>query len=323
MSGVVVFLGGVMNIVDPFIGLQIYIWLWIVLTFFSIATWLAFRYGVWENYKVLWGLYYAYKAQSNAAFIFSSTLAAELFSEAQAKCIFDYSTYHYEGFSSNRVIAWFERKFFNYATVFLDDLDILTAVLYKFGNRNMDVEIAKKLQGYEWQESPSISIGGTHTDIILDADSWTVKTSHKHRAVAAYCEMWNATNPHDEIHTYSKFQKYLLDGTISRTSAGLEKVGPEFIVPWVRIDAAFPIAIEDNEQGGARRQQAEDDANAEKNQYNKWIPHILIAGIIFAVLILGVRYGSFVMAQNTATTVAEAAASAARAAVTVTPTPIP
>ena len=291
----VLFLGGLLNIVDPFIGLTLYMWLWIILSFFSICAWLAFRYGVWEKYKVLWGLYYAFKAQSNAVFIFSMSLAAELLSEAQAKCIFDYSKYEYEGFSSNKLIAWFERKVFNYATVFIDDLDPLTALIYKYGKRNMDVEIAKKMQNYDWEESPSVSIGGTNTDIILDADNWTIKNSHQHKAIVAFCEQWNESNDTDQIHTYSRFQKYILNGKIGQCEA-LARIKPTVTIPWIRIDSAFPIDIEDNEQAGARRQHAEDEMNNDKNFFNKYIPHILIGGIIFAAIILAARFAAFAMA---------------------------
>ena len=67
MAGTTLFLGGIFNVVDPFIFVQIYIWLWVLITFISICMWVLFRYGVWEKYKVLWGLYYAFKAESNAA----------------------------------------------------------------------------------------------------------------------------------------------------------------------------------------------------------------------------------------------------------------
>ena len=289
-----------MNISDPFIGLTLYMWLWIFLSFFTICVWLTFRYGVWSKYEVLWGLYYAYKAQSKAAFIFNLDLKAELFSESQAKCIFDYASYKYTGFST----AFFglqgkvESLLFNYATIFLDDLDPLTAVVYKFGHRNMDVEIAKKLQNYEWDDrSSSISIGGTDTDIVLDSNRWTVKNSPQHKAIVNYCEIHNDGNPNDQIHSYMKFQRYLNEGKIAATGA-LAVIEPQTIVPWVRIDSAFPIDVEDNEQAGARRQHAEDEMNADANQFNKYIPHVLGFGVLFAFVIVGIRFAAFAMTKH-------------------------
>jgi len=296
MSGTVLFLGGILNIADPFIGLTIYMWLMILILFFAGCVWLLFRFGVWSKYKTLWGLYYAFKAESNAAFIFNLQLVAELYSEAQAKCIFNYAKYEYEGFSKHWYIAWFERRVFNYATVFLDDLDPLMALVYKYGHRNMDVEIAKKLQNYkDWESNPSVTIGGISTDIILDADRWTVPTSYQHKAIEAYCELWNEAHPDDQIHSYSKFQKYIASGKISLTES-IGCITPEVTIPWTRIDASFPIDVEDNEQAGARRQQAEDEAIADSMKINQYIPHILVGGFIFALVIVGLRFLSIMFA---------------------------
>jgi len=303
MAGTTLFLGGIFNVVDPFIFVQIYIWLWVLITFIAICMWVLFRYGVWEKYKVLWGLYYAFKAESNAAFIFNLALKAELFSEAQAKCIFNYASYKYEGFSKAwwGLQGWVERRIFNYATVYLDDLDPLKALVYKFGKRNMDVEIAKQMQAGEWEESPSVSIGGSDTDIILDADRWTVRGSPQNKAIVAYCEAWNDTYPEDQIHSFMKFQKYLLNGKIDQASTpSLACIHPQVLVSWTRIDETFPIDIEDNEQGGARRQQAADEENADANQFNKWIPTVLLGGLAFAFIIVVIRFIAFLVTNHSA-----------------------
>jgi hypothetical protein len=302
MSGTTLFLGGIFNVVDPFIFIQVYIWIWVLITFIAICMWVLFRYGVWEKYKVLWGLYYAFKAESNAAFIFNLALKAELYSEAQAKCIFDYSSYKYEGFSTAwwGLQGWVERRIFNYATVYLDNLDPLVAVVYKFGKRNMDVEIAKKMEGGKrWQDTSSVNIGGSDTDIILDANRRTVKGSLQNKATIAYCEIWNEANPKDQIHSHVKFQEYLMNGRINKAATTmLDPIETEVLVSWTRIDETFPIDIEDNEQGGARRQQADDEMNAEANQFNKYIPHVLIGGTLFAFVIVGLRFVAFLVTKH-------------------------
>lgn len=292
----VLFLGGLLNIVDPFIGLQLYIWAWILIIFLSIGFWIAFRYGVWEKYKALWGLYYAFKASSKAAFIFNRELVAELWSEAKATCIFDYASFRYTGFQDyplmegGKMRAWIERHLFNYASVYLPHLDPATAIVYKLGRRNMDVEIATHMQGGEWEDSPSsVSLGGTDTDIILDSDSWTVDGSRQHREIVEYCEIHNEANPNDQIHSYMKFQKYLSEGKITPSENYLQHVKPTMIVPWSRIDAVFPTSIKDNEEDGARRQQAKDDDEAAKNEFSKYIPYVLGGGFIFAVVIVVAR----------------------------------
>jgi hypothetical protein len=248
----------------------------------------------------MWGLFYAFKAESKAAFVFNAELKAELLSEAQAKCIFDYASYKYEGFSTDLfgLVAWFQRLVFNYATVYLDNLDAGTALIYKFGHRNMDVEIAKKLQNGEWDDTPSSVITcGIDTDIILDSDRWSVKSSQQHKAIVNYCEIHNEGNPLDQVHSYMKFQRLVTEGKIALEDT-LSCVKSSVMVPWVRIDSAFPIDVEDNEQAGARRQQAEDETNAEANQFNKYIPHVLGFGILFVFAIVGIRFASFAMGHH-------------------------
>lgn len=301
MGNTILLFGGLFNITDPFFGLQIYIWLWIFLTFCAICLWLVFRYGVWEKYKPLWGIWYAFKASSYAACVFDAKLNAEILSEAASKCIFNYAENVYEGFSDNRVVAWFERRVFNYASVYLDEKELpwAHAVLYKFAKRNLDVEIAKKLQNYEWDAKPPVNVCGTGMDLILDADRWTIPNSPQHRQIEAYCEIWNEGNTDDQIHSYSKFARYIEEGKITDCPS-LSHVTPSIVIPWTRIDDSFPIDIEDNEQAGARRQNAEDEANAEDNQYNKYIPTILAGGFGAFIFILIARGVMIFMAAKPA-----------------------
>jgi len=303
----VLFLGGIFNIVDPFFGIQIYAWIWVILLMLAVGFWLAFRYGVWEKYRAMWGLYHAYKAMSKAAFIFNLELVLELWSEARAKCIFDYSKINYTGFEEypwmegGPLRSWIERRIFNYATVYLPDLDPLLAILYKFGNRNMDVEIATHEQNGEWEDAPSsVSVSGIDTDIILDADSWTVETSRQHKEIERFAEMHNQANQTNQIHTYMKFQRLLLDGTIKQEGAYLQNIKPMVTIPWSRIDAVFPIFVKDNEEGGARRQQAKDEDDADKNEFSRYIPYVLGGGFIFAVGVLIARMAMLFLAHKPA-----------------------
>jgi hypothetical protein len=94
-----------------------------------------------------------------------------------------------------------------------------------------------------------------------------------------------------------KFQRYLNLGKIALTGT-LSIIKPKTIIPWVRIDSAFPIDVEDNEQAGARRQHAEDETNADANQFNKYIPHVLGFGVLFAFVIVGIRFAAFAMTKH-------------------------
>ena len=280
MSNEVLYLGGIFNYTDPLFGFQLYIWSWLALIFLSVIAWLAWRYGQWEPFKPLWGLYHAFKASSNAAFIFNMALICELWSERQAKCIFDYSKWTYEG-----IAAW-QKPFFNYATAFLPDLDFAHALLYKYGGRNMDVEIARKMQNNEWEEASSVNAGGIHTDMILDADSWSVRASPQHKIVEKFCETHNQANESDQIHSYPKFQRLLSERVITAP----EGIKPFVTIPWVRIDSTFPIDVGDNTTLGAVRQAAIEMENEDATSLSKYYFPILGGGFGFALLLLAMRF---------------------------------
>lgn len=280
MGDAVLYMGGVLNFVDPLFGWQLYIWGWLAILFLIAVIWLGFRYGSWEKYKPVWGIFYAFKAESQAAFIFNAGLVCEMLSERQAKCIFDYSKWKYEGVGRIKSII------FNYATVFLPDLPLAKAILYKYGGRNLDVEIAKKMQNYEWEKYSSVTVGGIHTDIILDSDNWTIPESPQHQLIEKQCELHNDINPTDQIHAYSKYQRYLIEGLL-QCPEGVKKF---ITIPWTRIDAAFPINVGNNETSGATRQYARELEESEGNPLVRYYLPILFGGMGFAALILILRF---------------------------------
>ena len=287
MTGEIVFLGGIFNITDPFFHWQLYIWTWIGACIFSVVCWVAWRYGPWEGYKAMWGLYYAFKAESNAAFISGLQLYFIMRSESDAKCIFNYRGWDYE-LPRGRLPEGIRRIFFNYATAFID-LDWAHALVYKFGHRNMDVEIAKSLQNHEWEEAPSTTIGGIRTDIILDADLWVPRDTPQHKAIEEFCYGWNEAHIDDQIHSYPKFQRMMSAGMF-QPPVGVKK---EIVIPWVRIDSAFPIAKEDNETAGWKRQAAEEMASEEQSALSKYYMPILGGGFGMAALIFIGRWFTY------------------------------
>jgi hypothetical protein len=276
MAAAPLFMGGVFNYVDPLFGLQLYIWGWIALLVLAVVSWLAWRYGQWEPYKPVWGLFYAFKAESQAAFIFNIGLVCELLSERDAKCIFNYAKWDYRGI--NAIQKWV----FNYATVFLPDLPKAKAILYKYGGRNLDVEIAKKMQNHEWEKHSSVTLGGIHTDMILDGDNWTVKDSPQHKIIEAQCEVHNDGNESDQIHSYSKYMRYLLE----RKMPCPDGVKMFITVPWSRIDSAFPCYVPNNTMSGAKRQYARELEELDNNSLSKYYFPILGGGLGFAALLL-------------------------------------
>jgi hypothetical protein len=287
VAGEIIFLGGIFNITDPLIHWQLYIWMLIIGCITAVVLHVGFKYGPWKGYEAFWGLYYAFKASSNAAFISGLQLYFIMRSEADAKCIFKYGSYNYE-LTHSRLPDKLRRFLFYYPTAYLDDIDWAHALVYKYGHKNMDVEIAKKLQNYEWEEAPSTTIGGIRTDIILDADLWVPQDTPQHKAIEAACYEWNDAHPEDQIHSYHKFQR-LMDTGLLKPPVGVKK---EVVVPWQRVDSAFPISMEDNESAGFRRQAAEEMANAEANSLNRYIFPLICGGFGLPALMLLLKWFS-------------------------------
>jgi len=277
----VLFMNGLLNIQDPVLHWQLYIWMWIGLWIFSALAYAFFHFGKWKAFGPLQGLYYAFKDGSNAAFIFDGALIGEFVPERTAKCIFDYSKWNYE---MPGVSGWFKKYVFYYPTAFLDDISPLQGLVYKFGKVNKDVQIARKLEGGEWERFPSVVCGGVPVDIIVDTDNWTIRTTAQHKAIEREALVWNENNPDDQVHSYSKFQRYLLLGKI--ICPELKKDHP---VSWTRINAGFTTDMEATEYTGKIIHMSEQQYNEEQLSKNKLGWGVLLGGVGFAILILIVR----------------------------------
>ncbi len=284
----VLFLGGFFN--TTFIGLQLYYWAWgIILVLAGIVCLLWYFIG-WKPYGPLHGLYYAYKAGSNVAFIFDANLIGEMVAEKDAKCIFDYSKWDYE-IPGN--MGKFAKWFFYYPTAFFDDITPLQGLVYKFGKVNKDVEIARLLQNGEWERSPSAVCGGVPLDIVIDTDNWTLRKSPQHKAIEIVAQQWNDANPNDQIHSYSKFQKKLTAGEIQCPE--LKKIHE---VTWTRVDTGFPMDLEESDWAGKRRQMAEQEYNEDQITKNRLAWYVLAGGLGLAIMVTVVRFVSFTMAMR-------------------------
>lgn len=270
------FMGGALNF--EFLGVPLYVYSWVFLIILIILCWVVWRYIKWPQYRPFWGLFFAYKHQTQAAFIFNMGLISEVVSEREAKCIFDYSKWSYEGLSKVQAFL------FNYATVFLDNIDFAHALLYKFGGRNLDTEISKKLQNNEWESESSVTTGGIHADLILDADNWSVRTSPQHAIIESIATQWNDANPTEQVHAYPKFQRMLTSGVIN-CPPGIKKT---ITISWSRIDAAFPLGMS-NKAPGPVREMALEMENEDKMELKQYYLPILLGGIGFACILLILR----------------------------------
>jgi hypothetical protein len=287
----VLFLGGIFNIVDPIIGLTLYMWSWIVLTVFIIAAWLIMYFKGWKPFAPLHGLYYAMKNSSTVAFIFDALLVGELVAERDAKCIFNYEEEDYEiepsgvpvvGF----IVDWFNTKLYYYPTKYLPDIDFLHAIVYKIGGVNKDVEIARKLEGGDWERSATVVCGGVPVDIVIDMNYWTIRTSKEHKAIVRTARIWNEANPTDQVHSYRKYQDYLMNRNIPVPAEIHESV----LIPWQRIDAAFPLDLDENEWAGKKWQKAKENAEEDEQFIRKITIYIIVGGLAFAAFLLLIRF---------------------------------
>lgn len=287
------FLGGIFNNGDPIFGFPLYVWGLIAELILIGITWIVLWWAWWKPTTPLHGIYWGWKNMSGAAFICDKNLIAELVPERLAKCIFDYSKEEYEievPYANIPIIGRIATSIYQYAfyypTKYLPDLSPFEAFRYKVGGVNLDVKIAIHLQNGEWDRYPSVVCGGVPVDIVIDTNNWTIPNSKEHLAVERTARKWNKENPHNQIHSYIKFQKYLSNGKIQAPP----EIQVEYMVPWTRVDTCFPTDLEENDWGGKRRQMAIETSD-KKEMSERWRMAIiiLIGGLVFAGIILIIR----------------------------------
>jgi hypothetical protein len=282
----VLFANGMFNYVDPVLHLQIYIWGWVLLLVLTAISAIIHHFARWKPLAPFHGLYYEYKNGGNAAFIFDGDLRGEMVAERTAKCIFDYSKVPYILPTDNvPVLGKLYRWIFYYPTAYEGvHIDFVHALVYKFGGVNKDVEIARALQNGEWERNPSVICAGVPVDIIIDTDNWTIPHSRQHKAIESAADMWNETNPTDQIHSYSKFQKYLLEGKIA-----CDGIKRESLCEWVRVDGSLPTDLKDNEFAGKKMQMAITADEIDSRFLNGLGIKVLVGGIGFGALLIVAR----------------------------------
>lgn len=288
-------MGGIFNITDPVFMQPLYIWAFVIVIILIGLSWAEWYYRGWKPYEPLHGLYYAMKNFSTVAFIFDGNLVGEMVAERDAKCIFNYADDEYEIEVPDipfvrPILIWAYTKIFYYPTKYLD-IPPTKALIYKLGGVNKDVEIARLLEGGDWERSAAVVCTGVPVDIIIDTNYWTIKNSKQHRAIVNAARQWNEINPTDQIHSYKKFQNYIIAGYIKCP----EELKVESIVPWQRIDAAFPLDLDENEWAGKKRQMAADMDNEDGINLNKFAIFLLLGGLGIAALVLLVRLAAYLI----------------------------
>jgi hypothetical protein len=284
------FLGGIFNISDPLLSLPLHIYLNFILFPMIIGfTWAGFYFLKWKPYTPLHGLYYAMRNGSTVAWIFDAFLVGDLVAERDAKCIFNYAEDEYEidipecprGIPE-RLWIWFHTYFYYYPTHYLPDISPTDAIIWRIAGVNKDVEIAMTLEGGTWERSATVVCAGVPVDIVVDMDKWTIKQSAQHKAIVREARAWNEIHPTDQIHSYKKFQQKLLTGEM----ACPRELKKEFLIPWQRIDAAFPTELDENEWAGKKWQKSKDDEESDTLEIRKFTIYIFVGGLLLDFIML-------------------------------------
>ncbi|MFA4849142.1 MAG: hypothetical protein WC626_05385 [Methanoregula sp.] len=188
------------------------------------------------------------------------------------------------GYCINRVVPWIYAKPFWYPTKYLKDIDWQKAILYKIGKVNFDCKIAQLLQDGEWDQYPVVNCGGIPVEIVFDSNHWCERRSRQHKAIVKSTRPWNKDNPNDQIHTYTKYQRYLNEGKIEAPA----EIKKDYLVPWVRIDLGLPFDLKNNEWAGKLAQMAKTKENKPSGEINKYTLWLIIGGIgsFFGILII-------------------------------------
>jgi hypothetical protein len=186
----------------------------------------------------------------------------------------------------DRILPWLVSTLFFYPTHYLKDITWNEAIMYKIGGINYDCKIAQILQGGEWDRYPVVICGGIPVEIIYDTDQWCKKNSPQNKAIKKFARQWNLDHPDDQIHTFSKLQRYHDEGLIK--DADIPEISFEYLVPWVRIDSGFPYYPK-ADYDGKQRQMAQLKKKEKENISNTYIWWIVVAGVIGLLGILIIR----------------------------------
>jgi hypothetical protein len=256
------FLGGVFNYPILF-GVQLYFWLMILGILVIVGSEIFWRFTFWEPITPFHGLYKAYTDNSKAALVGDLNLDWALLSEAGATIIFnpDYYKFAFEE------LGWWIR---------------FRAWLYK---PDFSAAIAAELEGKR-EEATLITIGKIPTHIIIDTQWWTDRTSPQRKAIIAAADQHNRDHPDDQVHRFTTFIKYVRAGTIPCP----EGVRLETLIPWPRIDAAFPVIRSDAGWAGFVRQIAEEMHAQAGGDMGKWAIYVLVFSALMCIMMFAGKF---------------------------------
>lgn len=242
------FFGGVFNYPILF-DVQLYFWLMIAAVLVIVGSELFWRVTFWDPISPFHGLLKASNDGTKAVLVGDLNLDWALLSESAGTIIFDPEYYD---FAFSEMGAWVRfRKW-----------------LFK---PDFSSKIAAELEGKK-EEPTLITIGNIPTHLIIDTEWWTDRKSPQRLAIKEAAEKWNNENPDDQVHRLSTFHKYCMEGKI-KTPDGVKL---QTLIPWARIDAAFPLVRSDAAWAGFVRQLAEKIAQMSSGDLTRWAILILV-----------------------------------------------
>lgn len=269
------YLGGAFNYPILF-GIQLYIWCFAALIIMLALSELVWVFSFWKPVTPFHGLWFAYKNHSNAVFVFDLKQYWDLISESGAKLIFGRDRYDFAtGIVSSlwRFVNPFHQERITFSELFRNFR------IWLF-NTDYSVHTAKMLQG-SWEEYPLVTIGQTPAEIIFDAYHWTDMKSKDREQIAKCVDIYNDSNPNDEIHSLGKFFQY---ATAREPKIVCPNIKLTARVPWVRVDSAFPTHRYKAAWAGYLRQLADDLSNKSQTDINRFAILVVVLGVVVVIL---------------------------------------
>jgi hypothetical protein len=263
-------LGGVFNI--AFLGIPAYgfiaLGVSLLIIFLEVVIWFFY----WRPFDYMLGLYRAYWDGIRACFIGDLKNRYQLLAENRAKLVHLHSDYEklYDDFFKDkdlmtRAAVWLGRKY----------------------GRNYDMRIATALEP-GMPDKSIVHAGGIEVDLIFDFDQWIYDNppSPQRLEMIRVTDMWNESNPQDEIYTVMKFQTYLIEGKFD----GM--YNPDILkktvrIPWARIKAAFPT--KGATTPGYERQRAKEMEDEQDGDLRGYTLPVIGVTVLLILMLFGMR----------------------------------
>lgn len=269
------FLGGILNYLDPIVGWQLYVWVIIGMLVLCGIVYALMYYIVWSPLQCVGGIFYGLKTRTHAALVLSKSRRADIITETEAKAIFDVENpndFEYDG-SLGRIKDYPSAE---HPENFFDALE------RKITGRNRTLQYIEAITNQPIPREGHASVSGCPLEIVSDEDDWTVKGSRQNNAIRDACLDWNSKHPDDLILTYLQFR----DKVLTNQMPCPRGVQMTTTISWKRIDDSFPLIINPNAAAGRIREISGLLKAQDKKEVAKYALYILVLSFGLAGLIM-------------------------------------